>query len=706
MYIASGALTLLLASAGTFENASAFGITGRQSSSFVSRPVNVYSKPASNNNRSNLSMFGGGGGGVEELKQIMNEGDKLSKTVRGAPGLFKVGGIAAIPAAAAIGAAITPPGLAVTVVGSAVTGVAGLIGKNHLDVASEEAAKPAIAKIIVDNGVDSPDAAEKIIAVKDKFGVDEDDFAEMCGDVYKRYIIGMVKTPITKTSEMKELTNLKNILNLSNMAVGEAHAAAAKDFYRQTCLFTPVEELEDPEHPDRMSIDKFLFLSERAFRQGEETTEAFKYEMSRVAKAFDIKFDEALERVAEVAEPFYQKALDTTRSKIDGDSVSSEMLTRARNSLGIDPNTANDMHITAFSEEVRNLLGKSENMSEDVDLSSLKFGDNSKDRVSFSHLIFSINFNTELTSYYALFILCYVVKLSKLQEILSIDDIDADYEISAEATPLFQAKALSVMSEAIAGSITPESAWEQIKSRQTELLLKDEAMKDLLASMVMQAMGKPFEETMNFANVNNEGATHDKLLDALVAKEACRAVLQQSGWSDFDDFDATFFDPFSKSSACGFLSRADRLRLYRIFLRRAVRKSESGRELTDESYSKVKEVKGMLGISDADEADEFRLAFGPELQKTLNMAMFEIMGDDFTEKLVENMKESVDKVITDYRLTDDLVAEYAAPIYMKAVTIVNDKVCILYLGIRSKTNYLSQLFILSQPLVSRWYSKR
>ena len=152
MYIASGALTLLLASAGTFENASAFGVPGRQSSSFVSRPLNVYSRPASNNNRSNLSMFGGGGGGVEELKQIMNEGDKLSKTVRGAPGLFKVGGIAAIPAAAAVGAAITPPGLAVTVVGSAVTGVAGLIGKNRLDVASEEAAKPAIAKIIVDNG--------------------------------------------------------------------------------------------------------------------------------------------------------------------------------------------------------------------------------------------------------------------------------------------------------------------------------------------------------------------------------------------------------------------------------------------------------------------------------------------------------------------------------------------------------------------------
>lgn len=379
MHFKSGALTFLLASAGTFENASSFGVPGQQSSSFVSssssRTLSQY-----NNKSSNMKMFGGAGGGSEELKEMLNEGDKLSKTVRGAPGLFKAGGIAAIPAAAALGAMVTPPGLAVTVVGSAVTGVAGLIGKNRIDIASEEAAKPAIAKLIVDSGIDSPGVAEEIMAVKDKFGVEEEDFTAMCCDVYKKYIIGMVKTPITKTSEMKELTNLRNALNLSNLSVGEAHAAAAKEFYRQTCLFTPVEELEDPDHPDRMSIDKFLFLSERAFRQGEETSEAFKYEMSRVAKAFDIKLDEALERVAEVAEPFYQKALETTRSKLDTDAVSSDMLTRARNSLGIDTTTANDMHNAVFAEEVKSLLGKS-GEDGDVDLSSLKFEDGAKDRV-------------------------------------------------------------------------------------------------------------------------------------------------------------------------------------------------------------------------------------------------------------------------------------------------------------------------------------
>ena len=234
------------------------------------------------------------------------------------------------------------------------------------------------------------------------------------------------------------------------------------------------------------------------------------------------------------------------------------------------------------------------------------------------------------------------------------------------------------MDEAIAEKISAEAAWEQIKARQSELLLKDAALKDLLASMVMQTMGKPFEVTMTFANVNNEGATCEKLIEALVAREACKSVLQQSGWSEFDDFDGTFFDPASKSSASGMLSRTDRLRLYKIFLKHAVRNSESGKELTDENYEQVKEVKEMLGITDADEADEFRMTFGPELQKALQMAMFEITGDDFTETLVTNMKENVDKIIKDYRLSDNLVAEFAAPIYMRAVTIINEKVCIYF----------------------------
>ena len=322
-------------------------------------------------------MLADASGGIEELKQLTKEGDKLVQSARKSPQLFQVGGLAAVPAAAILGAA-TLSGVGPIAAGAvgAVGASAGLIGKNRLDASVEAAAKPAIAQAIVDLGIDSSEISSKIANIASTYKVPEEDFAEMKQDVYMRYMIGMVKTPITQTKEMKELTNLRNALDMDNLAVGEAHAVAAKEFYRQTSLFTPLEDLEDPDHPDRMSIDKFLFLSERAFRQGGETEEAFKYEMSRVAKAFNISLTEAMDRVAEVAEPFYQKALDSTRAKLESDAVSADMLLRARNSLGIDDLTAQDMHLSAFETEVKSLLkGKD-------DPTTAKFVAGAADRVS------------------------------------------------------------------------------------------------------------------------------------------------------------------------------------------------------------------------------------------------------------------------------------------------------------------------------------
>lgn len=380
MKIKASALTAFVA-ASQLNHGLSFGIDG-QKSAFLSSPLQMQTLKSSLS-KSTMTMFGGAGGGVEELKNMTKEGDKLTKTAFKSPGLFKTGGIAAIPAAALLGAAlVSPAGQVAAVAGSAITGVAGYIGKSRLDAATHLAAKPAIAQAIIDHGVDSSEIIGVIEGIQKKYGVDDEDFASMKSDVYKRYIIGMVKTPITKTAEMKELTNLRNALGMDNLTVGESHGAAAKEFYRQTCIFTPKEDLEDPEHPDRMSIDKFLFLSERVFRQSGETDEAFKYEMSRVAKAFDLKLDEALERVAEVAEPFYQKALDSTRSKLDSDAVSPDMLTRARNSLGINEQTATDMNLATFNDEVKVLLGKSDGIDGDDDLSVYGFAAGSAERVS------------------------------------------------------------------------------------------------------------------------------------------------------------------------------------------------------------------------------------------------------------------------------------------------------------------------------------
>jgi len=596
---------------------------------------------------------------MEELRELAKEGDYLTKKTSKNPKLVKLTGLAAVPASAIIGMALSPSGVVASAVGTAITGVAGFIGKDRLDAATELAARPALARVIVDTesgGTITEDVsglAAQIDDLQRNFGVDDEDFRELKIDIYRRYLVGMVKMPVTQTGEMKELKRLRDSLTLNNLAVAEAHASAANAFYRETSLYTPAEELEDPDHPDRISIDKFLFLSERVFRMGGETDEAFNYEMGRVSKAFALKnVAEARERVSSVALPFYKKALQSTVDKLAGGKVNADLLKRARATLGIDELVAADMHMEVYSAELRSLLGK-QNVDEDeeddeeegeaVDEATLSFKSGDRDR------------------------------LAKLQEVLGIADRETDYELYSETTPLFHARACTSMEGAIAGTITPQKAWKEIKVRQGDLLLKDSAMKDLLVSIVSMAMGKPLEEAMEFAKVNNEAATYDKLMDALQAKGVAIQVLKESGWEGFDDFNDKFCNPQTQGSSCAFLSGTERSRLYRIMLNRAVRQSESGKELTDELYEKVQEVQGLLGIDDDEVNRELSNSFGPELQKTLETAMLEIMGDDYTPELLANLKKMKDEVISSYRISESIVQSFAGPIYSRAVAIVNQK---------------------------------
>ena len=328
-------------------------------------------------------------GGVEELQELTEDKtvSPLEKQVRKSPSFWKLAGYATIPVSAALGFGLVPSRrLAAHAAGAIVTGVAGAIGKSRLDAVTESAALPAIAQAILDHGLDDPaTTAGYIRDIQNTFGiVDDEEFECMCSDVYSKYLLGMVKfNPIAKTSELKELESLKTALNLSNLQVGEAHASAAEDWYRTTCLFTPEEDLDDPDHPDRQAMDKLLFLTERALQQGGETVEAFKFEMTRAAKAMSLTLPVALDRVADVQEPFYRRALKSTRTKLGTNQVSEAMLERARMTLGISDETAFDMHVSCFNDEVRELLGlETGDEDEEVDQSKAKFGELAEERVS------------------------------------------------------------------------------------------------------------------------------------------------------------------------------------------------------------------------------------------------------------------------------------------------------------------------------------
>ncbi|CAB9504173.1 translocon at the inner envelope membrane of chloroplasts 110 [Seminavis robusta] len=653
------ALALLLAT--SHQNAEAFSIRPAPSA-FIPQYSMVPQKPRKTTMGATLTMFSETSGGYEELQELATneEQSKAASLFRKSPSFWKIAGLATIPVSAALGFGLVPSRrIAAHAVGAVASGIAGAVGKSRLDAALvDSCSKPAIAEALLEAAeggyLKNPkETATKVQQVQLEYGILDEDFDILCTDVYTQFILGMVKYQFqAKTSELKELEAIKVALSLDNLQVGEAHASAAQELYRTITQTTPEDELDDPENTDRMSIDKFLFLTERTLRQGGETQEAFVFEMTRVAKALKLDYATALDRVADAAEPFYHRALQSTREKLDTDQVSAGMLERARKTLGVSDATAKDLHVACLNEEVRALLGKTAASSDDEDdekedsaaagdLSTVKFADGTMER------------------------------LSKLSEILSLTESDVNYEITVEATPLYQATALDAMKDVLSLSKSPSDAWEIMEARRDELLLDEDATKSLISSMVMQALGGPLEATNKFAKVNNEAATYDNLIEALEAKEALISVLTKSGWNEFDNFDETFCNPWDKQSANGFLQSDERIKLYRIFLNRSVRNSEDGR-LTDEMHEKVTEVKGLLGISDEQSEIEIRAVFGPLLQKALHKATTEIV-EDYTPELVANMQKEVDEVMTNYRLSEKFLQEVGASFYAKAVALVHEK---------------------------------
>jgi hypothetical protein len=218
---------------------------------------------------------------------------------------------------------------------------------------------------------------------------------------------------------------------------------------------------------------------------------------------------------------------------------------------------------------------------------------------------------------------------------------------------------------------TPDEAWHAVDARREELLLSSDSTKDLLSSMVMQALGRPLEAANKFAKVNNEAATYDNLLEALEAKSALISILAKSGWDEFEKFDETFCNPWNRKSANGFLVTDERVKLYKIFLGRSLRKAEGG-AISDGMFSDILAVKGLLGITDQQQEIESRAAFGPQLQKVMQRAMVEIV-QDYTPELASNMKKELEAVVANYRLSEDFLREVGASFYNKAVALVSDQ---------------------------------
>lgn len=201
------------------------------------------------------------------------------------------------------------------------------------------------------------------------------------------------------------------------------------------------------------------------------------------------------------------------------------------------------------------------------------------------------------------------------------------------------------------------------------MLLKDSTVKTTALNLILNTLAQSMNKVASFARVSNAAATYDGLVDALAAKEICKAVCQAAGWEKLStNFEQIIFNPDNKQSVCGSLSKADRKKMYDLFFSRTIKLDDNGRrKIDDEAREMLKGVGGMLGVSEEVANDQFKSVFGPELTNILVKATEEIMAGDVTPTLLENMSNDVKQVIEDFGLDEEMKQQSALPLYEQSV---------------------------------------
>ncbi|GMH50574.1 hypothetical protein TrRE_jg13158 [Triparma retinervis] len=476
--------------------------------------------------------------GSDAFTALVSEDTGAVRQVRDLPPpLRKLASVATIPLSAAAGYLMTPSRRVVaSAVGSVVTGVGGVVAKSKLDNVAEKAARGAVARLLMDKGID--DCSEiDIEQVRVDFGVDE----------------------------------------------GE-----------------------------------WVTIKTRVFRQ-EDTDEAYNYEMMRVGKVFGLSLSEVPDRVGLVAKPFYDRALMSSRTKID--QVSADMLSRARNSIGIGESTAVAMHLAAYTEEVRELL----NLAAASDASSCKLDPTARE------------------------------KLSKLKGILQIDDLAAQRAVESETVPLYKACVSSVLAGCTDPDVSLSSLVGKLAIRQGDLDLSGEAAEKSLSEAIRAVMNERFAEACQYSRVNNIEGTSKVVRATLEFKDKTMDLLRKISTEIGEEGDANIEATYFKGKLGAYGEGVkERPLIFKQFLTGKL--ASAGNKLTDADYDELEQVKSVFDIDAMDGTLAFKSVAGPTLKEAMESATSDILD-------LPRTNDSFREIVDNLRIPEDTVKEFAMDIY-------------------------------------------
>ncbi|CAM9178612.1 unnamed protein product [Pylaiella littoralis] len=568
--------------------------------------------------RLNMLVEPAGKDSFQEIEKEM-ESDPIKKSVsKMTPGTAKAVLTGVIPIASAVGYLAMPGGIAVSAIGAVASGVGGSLARKKLQQARIDSAPAQVAKMLKAKGVGNI-TPQEIMEALSNFGLQGEAAEDVLIQIFSKYVVAMCQNSATKTSEIKELSELRETLGLDGLLMGEALYQAASPVYSQFVMRTPSTELADEWSPNRRALDKFIFLCDRMFEVC-DTEEAYSFEMSRISKTFDLNLEEVKERCAAIAIPFYQKALGSAAAKWD--SVKADQLKRARQTLGIEEDVAKKMHKEVYRTESLALVKREQD--------GIKMKLDQADRV----------------------------RINKLAAAFELSEEEATEEYESVIMPIYEELVVDclgkIMNDLDASQSDLARAYGELMMFTANTGLRTDKAEESLRNIMTASLQYMYEDAAQYVRVANEkeGAKAARSLAEFVQKTIDMVSINVA---DDDTGDKAYGLIVGDSIVSG-QSFRDAPGLYEMFLRSCFAQPA----MADGDVETTALLAKLLDINEIQQVKAYRDAAGPRVLRQLTES---VQSGLETGKFPKEAKEANEALIESFKIPYVVIAEQAKHLY-------------------------------------------
>jgi len=460
-----------------------------------------------------------------------------------------------------------------------------------------------LAKLLLSKDIKDVTSVE-VEDVRKDYGIDSEDWRNFKSTVLRDYIRAECKSSVLKTTDASAVGDLIGALSLEGEMVGLSVYDAGMGVYADHCAWTSSEDLEDEEGEEFKCVGKFVYLCSRIFSsEGEEEK---KYEISRIGKIFNLPPNQWTNRVANVAAPFYTRALTSAKNK---EEVGADMLRRARTQIGIRETDGVQMHEDTYSQAVEEILEESVGVLE-------------------------------------------VKKLNRLRSVLGVSESAAERLESEKTRPIFEGKVEGVLKVTAEGDVAVSSLVGKLAVASEELKISNRVFESVLSNQIKASFTSQFTQVAQFVRVGNVVGVQGGVDDMVKFLEQVTALCEKI--DNGMEGEETVVERVLGFEVGVGLSK-EKINSYRMYLKASL--ADNNSRLTEDARNTLEKFANLVKLGSFDSTVVYKEVVGPFLKETV------LSSTEDNHSLTGGAE--VDEVVSNLGLNADAVSEIKQDVYIQ-----------------------------------------